>query len=179
MVGLNAAGKSTILGNGTFGKVVARRSPSGCPVETQVDTVDFESFSNHLTVNVVDVGGHGQRYTWHDYDNATALIFVVNSIDHDRLEEARAQLDRVVADEVLKGKPLLVIANKQDLPHALSVSDLTERLGLGRLHGQRWRIQGTCAKTGEGVADGFEWLHQFASDPAPIAFAESALRQER
>ena len=48
-------------------------------------------------------------------------------------------------------------ANKQDLPHSASVTEVTDKLQLGKLR-QRWYIQSTCAVTGEGLVEGFTWM---------------------
>lgn len=42
-----------------------------------------------------------------------------------------------VNEEELKESVILVFANKQDLPNALSTSELTEKLGLHQLRGRK------------------------------------------
>lgn len=64
----------------------------------------------------------------------------------------------MLSEEELRNAALLVFANKQDLPNALSVSDVTEKLGLNTLSGRQWFIQGTCATSGEGLYEGLDWL---------------------
>ena len=44
-----------------------------------------------------------------------------------------AELLTLLGEERLLGATLLVFANKQDLPNALSVTELTEKLGLNTL----------------------------------------------
>ena len=51
-------------------------------------------------------------------------------------------------EDELRDAVLLVFANKQDLPNAMSASDLTEKLGLQSLRQRTWYIQGTCATSG-------------------------------
>jgi len=51
----------------------------------------------------------------------------------------------------LEGVPLLVFANKQDLHHAATASDIAEGLKLHSLRGRQWQIQACSAFTGEGV----------------------------
>jgi ADP-ribosylation factor protein 1 len=51
-----------------------------------------------------------------------------------------------------------VFANKQDLPHALTVADLTEKLALHKITQLKWKIQACTAKTGDGIFEGLEWL---------------------
>jgi ADP-ribosylation factor 1/2 len=75
-----------------------------------------------------------------DYPNTQALIFVVDSNDVDRISDAQEELHYVLNSDELRDCVLLVFANKQDLPHALSVSEITERLKLDRLR-NKWYIQ--------------------------------------
>jgi hypothetical protein len=44
------------------------------------------------------------------------LIFVIDSGDRDRIDEARLELDRILADREMRDCLLMVFANKQDLP---------------------------------------------------------------
>jgi ADP-ribosylation factor protein 1 len=60
----------------------------------------------------------------------------------------------MLTDPELQGAPLLVLANKQDLPQALSASELTDRLGLNGLRDRQWYIQSSCAMSGDGLYEG-------------------------
>ena len=61
------------------------------------------------------------------------LIFVVDSNDRERMEEVKMELSRLVREDELKDCCLLIMANKQDLPNAMSVQELTLNLDLGKL----------------------------------------------
>jgi ADP-ribosylation factor protein 1 len=76
-----------------------------------------------------------------DYQGTKALIFVVDSNDTDRVSLAAEQLHAILNDEEMRNVVLLVFANKSDLPHALSTSELTDRLGLYRLRDKKWYVQ--------------------------------------
>ena len=52
------------------------------------------------------------------------MIFVVDSADKDRVEVARQELELMLQEEELKGVPVLVLANKQDLPNALNEQEV-------------------------------------------------------
>jgi signal recognition particle receptor subunit beta len=54
--------------------------------------------------------------------------------------------------------PVLVFANKQDLPDAMTPSEVADKLGLSRLQSRQWKVQGACAPSGEGVYEGLDWL---------------------
>lgn len=78
-------------------------------------------------------------------------MYVVDSTDKARIEESRMELFEFLKNEGIKGIPIVIIANKQDLPNALTTTDLTNRMGLHTLTSPRWHIQAACATTGKGV----------------------------
>ncbi len=88
------------------------------------------------------------------------MIFVVDSNDHDRIQEARYELHDLLNDEKLNNVDLLVLANKQDLPNAMSSGEIADKLGLHTIKQHEWNVQPTCANTGEGLYEGLEWLRQ-------------------
>ncbi|KAG1846808.1 ADP-ribosylation factor family-domain-containing protein [Suillus subalutaceus] len=152
MVGLDGAGKTTILYKLKLGEIVTTVPTIGFNVET----VAYKK----LQFTVWDVGGQQKiRLLWKYYfNNAESIIFVVDSSDRDRIPEAKEELHALMNDEQLKDSLLLVFANKQDMPGAMSASELTDKLEL-RVFGQRtWYIQSTCATSGEGLYEGLEWL---------------------
>ena len=70
-----------------------------------------------------DVGGNDKiRPLWrHYYTGAQGLIFVVDSADAERMDEARQELHRIINDREMKDANILVFANKQDLPQGVCV----------------------------------------------------------
>lgn len=123
-----------------------------------VETVEYKNIS----FTVWDVGGQDKiRPLWrHYYQNTQGLIFVVDSNDSDRIDAARDELHRMLNEDELRDAILLVFANKQDLPNAMSAAEMTDKLGL---HGLRpsyrqWYIQACCATTGDGLYEGLDWL---------------------
>eukprot|EP00455_Lapot_gusevi_P015246 TRINITY_DN176_c0_g2_i1.p1 TRINITY_DN176_c0_g2~~TRINITY_DN176_c0_g2_i1.p1 ORF type:complete len:187 (-),score=76.09 TRINITY_DN176_c0_g2_i1:199-759(-) len=159
MVGLDAAGKTTILYKLKLGEVVTTIPTIGFNVET----VEYKNIS----FTVWDVGGQDKiRPLWrHYYQNTQGIIFVVDSNDHERVDDshgcehsAKEELQRMLAEDELRDAVLLVFANKQDLPNAMSVQKITEKLGLNQLRQRRWFIQSCCATTGDGLYEGLDWL---------------------
>ena len=53
---------------------------------------------------------------------------------------------------------VLVFANKQDLPGALSEAQVSEGLGLHQIKTRQWSIFKTSAIKGEGLWEGMDWL---------------------
>ena len=54
-------------------------------------------------------------------------IFVVDSNDKDRVGEAHDELHRMLSEDELREAVVLVFANKQDLPNAMSVAEVSAR----------------------------------------------------
>ncbi|KAK7361820.1 hypothetical protein VNO77_03904 [Canavalia gladiata] len=152
MVGLDAAGKTTILYKLKLGEIVTTIPTIGFNVET----VEYKNIS----FTVWDVGGQDKiRPLWrHYFQNTQGLIFVVDSNDRDRVVEARDELHRMLNEDELRDAVLLVFANKQDLPNAMNAAEITDKLGLHSLRQRHWYIQSTCATSGEGLYEGLDWL---------------------
>ncbi|KAL7151018.1 hypothetical protein ABFS83_04G003600 [Erythranthe nasuta] len=153
MIGLDIAGKTTILYKLKFGEVIST-SPT---VGFNVEIIEYKN----IRFIVWDIGGQSLyriRPMWrHYFHNTEGLIFVVDCNDRDRVVDARDDLHMLLNEEGLKEAVLLVFANKQDTPNAMNADDLTDILGLHSLQ-RPWHIQSTCATSGEGLYEGLEWL---------------------
>lgn len=79
-------------------------------------------------------------------------------MDRNRLDEARDELLSILNDDQMRGAVLVVFANKQDIPNAMTVTEITNRLELHMQRKRNWYIQSTCAHTGAGRYEGLEWL---------------------
>lgn len=157
MVGLDAAGKTTILYKLKLGEIVTTIPTIGFNVET----VEYKS----LKFTVWDVGGQDKlRPLWrHYFQNTNGLIFVVDSNDRERVTNARDELHKMLSEDDLRESVLLVYANKQDLPNAMSTAEVTDKLGLHSLRNRNWFVQGTCATSGEGLYEGLDWMSRNVS----------------
>jgi len=152
MVGLDAAGKTTILYKLKLGEIVTTIPTIGFNVET----VEYKN----IQFTVWDVGGQDKirPLLRHYFQNTQGIIFVVDSNDRDRVVEAREELQRMLNEDELRDALLLVFANKQDLPNAMNAAEITDKLGLHSLRQRAWYIQSTCATSGDGLYEGLEWL---------------------
>jgi len=157
MVGLDAAGKTTILYKLKLGEVVTTIPTIGFNVET----VEYKNIS----FTVWDVGGQDKiRPLWrHYYQNTQGLIFVVDSNDRDRVEDAKEELNKMLNEDEMRDAVLLVFANKQDLPNAMPAAEVTEKLGLQNMRNRQWFIQSACATTGDGLYEGLDWMSRTLS----------------
>uniref|UniRef100_A0A8C1USP7 ADP-ribosylation factor n=1 Tax=Cyprinus carpio TaxID=7962 RepID=A0A8C1USP7_CYPCA len=152
MVGLDAAGKTTILYKLKLGEIVTTIPTIGFNVET----VEYKN----ICFTVWDVGGQDKiRPLWrHYFQNTQGLIFVVDSNDRERVAESAEELSKMLQEDELREAVVLVFANKQDLPNAMAVSELTDKLGLQSLRSRTWYVQATCATQGTGLYEGLDWL---------------------
>ena len=152
MVGLDAAGKTTILYKLKLGEIVTTIPTIGFNVET----VEYKNIS----FTVWDVGGQDKiRPLWrHYYQNTQGLIFVVDSNDRDRVDDAKEELHRMLNEDELRDAVVLVFANKLDLPQAMPAAEVADKLGLQQMRNRNWYIQSTCATTGDGLYEGHDWL---------------------
>ena len=152
MVGLDGAGKTTVLMKLHLGETV-------CTIPTIGFNVEKVQYKN-LTMTIWDVGGQARlRPLWHHYYNGVdAVIFVIDSNDTERLNDVGQELERCLLDDQLRGVPFLIYANKQDLPHAASVTEISQKLRLQKLVGRQWYVQGCCAVAGTGIVEGLDWL---------------------
>merc|ERR1712151_1144277 len=157
MVGLDAAGKTTILYKLKLGEVVTTIPTIGLNVET----VEYKN----LSFTVWDVGGQAKiRPLWrHYYQGTNGLIYIVDSSDRDRVEDAREELMSLVNADEMRDVTLLVYANKQDLPNAMTSAEVSEKLGLHTMRNRQWFIQSACATTGDGLYEGLDWMSRTLS----------------
>nr|XP_061814505.1 ADP-ribosylation factor 3-like [Nerophis lumbriciformis]XP_061814506.1 ADP-ribosylation factor 3-like [Nerophis lumbriciformis] len=152
MVGLESAGKTTILDKLKLGKIVTSTPASGFNVETVED--------ENISFTAWDVGGQdSKRPYWRQlFSNKQSIIFVVDSNDRELVNEAQQELNRLLNEDELKDAVLLVLANKQDMPNAMRGPEVTEMLALHNVRHCIWHIQPTCALSGDGLYEGLEWL---------------------
>eukprot|EP00933_Yihiella_yeosuensis_P016041 TRINITY_DN13850_c0_g2_i1.p1 TRINITY_DN13850_c0_g2~~TRINITY_DN13850_c0_g2_i1.p1 ORF type:complete len:217 (+),score=39.57 TRINITY_DN13850_c0_g2_i1:72-722(+) len=157
MVGLDYAGKSTILDKLKLGEVTTTTPTIGFDVEY----VEAKRGTTLISFHSFSVGGRDKirPLLLHYYRHVDALVWVVDSIDRDRIEDASIALHGMLDEEELKSNPLLVFANKQDFPDAMKVEEVVCKMELNKLRNREWYIIGSSGgTTGEGLFEGLEWL---------------------
>ena len=152
IVGMNNAGKTTILYKLHLGEIV-----------TTVPTVGFNVETMHyegLKFQVWDLGGQtGLRPYWRCYyQDTNAVVFVVDSADRERLEFSKQELEIMLQEDELSGVPVLILANKQDMPGAMNYDEVSAGLGLDNIQNRQWQMFKTSAMEGTGLQEAFGWL---------------------
>jgi len=152
ILGLDGAGKTTILYRLQVGEVVTTIPTIGFNVEQ----VTYKNFK----FQVWDLGGQTSiRPYWRCYySNTDAIIYVVDSADRDRIGISKDELILMLQEEELQGAILVVLANKQDMVGCLSVAEVHQALGLDALKNRTFQIFKTSATKGEGLDQAMDWL---------------------
>lgn len=192
LVGLDGAGKSTLL-----------QAILGEPFEKTMPTFGFNNASTSrdgFDVDLFDLGGGKRiRGIWKAYTaDVHGCVFVVDAADEARFSESREVFAETLRDPHLSGKPVLVCANKQDLPGAKTVAEVAEALGLATLQNDRHRVVPCVAAREDARAEpdasvdvGMRWMMERVGEdwdelnPRVVAEAEAyrekeeALKRER
>lgn len=155
VIGLDSAGKTALLYRLKLQEFVE-------PTPTKGFNMERLKLSG-CNYQVWDVGGQEKlRPLWKSYTRRTdGLVFVVDAADPERLEEARLELHRVARSQDTQGVPILVLANKQDLPGAMTAIQVDKALSLRELSpSTQHHTQGCSAVDGGGLQLGLDVLHQ-------------------
>merc|ERR1719331_1823078 len=124
MLGLDNAGKTTILKKMSDEDISHVMPTQGFNIKSLIT----EGFK----LNVWDIGGQKTiRPYWKNYfENTDALIYVVDSSDRRRVEEAAQELAELLEEDKLGGIPVLIFANKQDLISAVPADEVVEAMSM-------------------------------------------------
>jgi GTPase SAR1 family protein len=178
LLGLDSAGKSTLL----------QRLKDDTSSEPLMPTIgyDVEEFEHgDVVYSLYDVGGQRQsRLKWRESlgsgvawsqtgEGVGGVIFVVDAANPARWPEAREELHHLLHDQQLLvgGAPVLILANKMDLPEAKSVDAMVEALQvdpdglLGK--GIRCGVQRASLLEADGVLGALEWIAANSSAEVP------------
>ncbi|KAF7689520.1 ADP-ribosylation factor-like protein 11 [Silurus meridionalis] len=150
LMGLDSAGKSTLLYRLQRGVIMDTTPTIGFNVVTL-------ELNKKTVLTVWDIGGQESlRPNWRYYlEGCSALVFVVDASDSTRMEEAKLALKNVLNDSNLEDIPLMVLANKTDLPNSLTLDEVCEKLDLASCTNRTWEIQACSALKGLGLQQAF------------------------
>lgn len=157
VLGLDGAGATTILYQLVLGKRLETIPTLGVNQESVfVDGLELECW---------DIGGLDQmRPLWRQYArDADAVIFVVDSSDVDRLKLASTELAGLYKGQskrnsIQHDRPLLIFANKQDRPTAVSTEEVEKVLKVNYIHVDTFRIFPCSATDRQSLTRGISWL---------------------
>ena len=118
ILGLDNAGKTTFLESAKtqFTKGYKGVNPSKITATVGLNIGNIET--DGVKLNFWDLGGQEELQALWDkyYAECHAIIYTLDSNDRERVQESKKSFDAMISNENLTGVPLLVLANKQDLP---------------------------------------------------------------
>lgn len=159
ILGVDKAGKTTLLEKlkSTYLK------GEGLPPDRVVPTVGLNiGRIEDANAKLVfwDLGGQvGLRTIWEKYyEEAHAILYVIDAAAASKFDDSKFALEKVIRHEHLKGAPLLIVANKQDLPGAINDEELAKFLHLKELDERPYTFQAVSAYDGRGIRSGINWL---------------------
>jgi len=157
LIGLQNAGKTSLV------NVIA----SGAFHEDMIPTVGFNMRKvtrGAVSIKLWDLGGQPRfRSMWERYCRGVqAIVYVVDAADHDNLDSARLELAELLGKPSLQGISLLVLGNKNDLPGALSTTDLIDRLDLKTLREREVCVYSISCKSQNNIDITLDWLTKHA-----------------
>lgn len=160
VIGLDSAGKTSLLYRLKLQEFVKTIPTKGFNTEKVRVPVGA---SRSICFQVWDVGGQEKlRPLWKSYTRRTdGMVFVVDSTEQERMEEARVELHKITRTSENQGVPVLILANKQDSASALAVSEVEKLLAVHELSAcTLHHAQGCSAVDGRGLQPGLEKLHE-------------------
>lgn len=154
-IGLDAAGKTTILYTLKLGEVVTTIPTIGFNVETL-------KFTNvNMTAWDVGVRDKSRALLRHYYTNTQGLVYVIDSYDRERFNDAMDEISCVMKEDELRDVPVLILANKQDIEGAMTPEEITQTIQDKKcMNDRHWKVFGVIAKCvkDNGLQEAFEWL---------------------
>jgi len=159
LLGLDNAGKTTLLyklKNNTINSFIPTQ-------RAQVETIEL----GNITFRAWDLGGHeAVRSLWTEYYvEADGVIFMIDSADNLRFDEAKLVLHDLLNSFSLNNTPFLILGNKSDLSTAIPLDQLISileiprnQLGSGASLERPMQIFSCSLIEGTGYTEAFKWL---------------------
>lgn len=154
MIGLTNSGKTTILYKLKFDDYIKNENY----FSTAYKKVEYKN----LLIYAIAVGDEccTHQYYRQLFQNTDGLIFVFDSGDRFRFDEAKEVLLTYLYENNLQNTTLLILANKQDIDKAIKSKEIEEKFKLSHIKNLEWKIQECCAITGDGLLDGIQWIFE-------------------
>lgn len=172
VLGLQNAGKTTLVNLISTGDFTDDRIP----------TVGFNMRKvqkGGVTLKMWDLGGQARfRTMWERYcRGVSAVVFVIDAADEDRFETARVELSDILSRPALYGIPVLVLANKSDLPGAVrSTDEIVDIFGLKDIKEHVVSVYSISAKNRTNIDVTLQWLIDHGTKKSSPATAAAAVQ---
>lgn len=165
LVGLGLTGKTSFL------DVISTGSFS----DDTIPTIGFNMRKfkkGNVAIKVWDVGGSPKnRELWRIYcRNVNVIVYMVDASNDNRLQASRDALHTLLDQPRLEGIPILVLGNKNDIPHSLDENDIVEKMNLSAIQDRKICCHTISCKEKENIEMAIRWL---ISHSNPVKFNQS------
>lgn len=164
ILGLDNAGKTTFLESAKTRFSRDHKGTNLAKITTTVGLNIGKIDTNGVRLNFWDLGGQEELQALWDkyYQECHAVIYVVDTSDRERIPESKQAFLKMIHNENVKGVPLLVAANKQDLEDCMGVREVKPLFESGEemLSMREVMVLATSGLTGDGVVEGIDWIAQ-------------------
>ncbi|PWA18653.1 hypothetical protein CCH79_00005590 [Gambusia affinis] len=161
VLGLDGAGKTSLLHCFSSGSLEQEVEPT-----QGLNAISISK--NDMDIEFLEIGGgESLRPYWQKYmPKALLLVFVVDSANPELFPVTKKHLHELLA--LHPHLPLMVLANKQDLPTSCNITDLHDALSLSEAGDRRLFLIGTHVRKGDselssGVQDARDLIFQMVS----------------
>ncbi|EAX99949.1 small GTP-binding protein, putative [Trichomonas vaginalis G3] len=153
IIGLPAAGKTTLV------RALANQDTEEYIVPT-IGASNSKVTIGRVNIDVHDMSGNKKsRPLWDEYCNrADVILYVIDSSDQEAVTASEIQLSEILHSESLLQKPILVIANKQDLPESLKSDDIMARMKLENIQDRVVKLFCISAKKKTNIDSIINWI---------------------
>jgi len=161
VVGINSSGKTSLIYQLKLGHNVLTLPTVG--YQTEKVKLSSTEKSPSITFDMIDIGGASPiRCLWKEFTNkCDAIVYVVDAANRTTLQESALEFHKIMNERLAHHRnssvPVLVFANKQDLPNAASVREVCELFHVAQDH-DMCHVQSCCARDGSGLSEGMQWL---------------------
>jgi signal recognition particle receptor subunit beta len=166
MIGFEGSGKSTLMNKFDLGKFVnisMHTLKEDAFASWQEDCHDVDAIIFVIdSTNEMQLGSAvvTKKSTTSSHSSVSSEAEESDNSLIDQELTVASEISRIIENDSLEGIPLLILANKQDIPRAMSAIEIEHRLKLeiALKHSRPWRIQACSASSTEGLNDGCAWL---------------------
>lgn len=153
IIGLSGAGKTTLV------KAMSGEDPDEDPSPTLGFKVS-ELTCGNVQFKIFDMGGHSlYRADWETYcGSGNVIIYVLDAADQESIDASEQQIDAFMHNESLMNIPIIIVANKQDLPEAMKEDELISRIRLQEVENREIVLFSTSAKKKINVDSIMKWM---------------------
>eukprot|EP00121_Abeoforma_whisleri_P010185 Awhi_evm1s9388 len=156
-----------LLGMPNSGKTTCLRALTADKLEKTVSTTSTVGFNleevicEKVSFLFWDFGGKDMIFGSyrHYYPNAKAIVYVIDSTnDITEIINSKNEICKILK-EINSEVPILIFANKQDLPQSHSSDEIQRTFQLDSIK-HKWHIQSCSFVCYEGLYEGIKWLEQ-------------------